>query len=60
MMLDLGDIVVIKETGKEGEIVDVSPKTPHVYAVEWEDGDSWDWGSFFEEDLIKLTEARTA
>ena len=59
-MLKLGDIVIIKETGKEGEIVDVSPTTPHSYAVEWEAGDSWDWGSFLEEDLLKLSDAKTA
>ena len=59
-MLKLGDIVIIKETGKEGEIVDVSESTPHAYAVEWADGDSWDWGSFIEENLIKVSEVRTA
>ena len=59
-MLKLGDKVIIKETGKEGEIVDVSETTPHSYAVEWEEGDSWDWGSFIEENLIKISEIQTA
>lgn len=59
-MLKLGDKVIIKATGKEGEIVDVSENTPYAYAVEWEDGDSWDWGSFIEENLIKVSEAQTA
>ena len=59
-MFSLGEYVEIIESGKIGEIVDISGGEPPTYAVEWEDGDSWDWGSFFEEDLIKLTEARTA
>ena len=59
-MLNLGDEVIIKETGKKGEIVDISEIVPHSYAVEWEDGDSFDWGSFGESDLEKISDAKTA
>ena len=59
-MFKLGDKVIIKETGKEGEIVDVSQNLPYAYAVEWEDGDSWDWGSFLEENLIKASDSKSA
>ena len=59
-MLKLGDEVIIKETGKKGEIVDISETVPHSYAVEWEEGNSFDWGSFGESDLEKTADIKTA
>ena len=59
-MFSLGDNVEIIESGKKGEIVDVSNGTPPTYAVEWADGDSWDISIFFAEDLRKISEIRSA
>ncbi len=59
-MLNLGDKVIIKGTGKKGEIVDVSETLPHSYAVEWEEEASFDWGSFGEADLEKIADIKTA
>lgn len=59
-MLNLGDKVLIKETGRQGEIVDISETLPHSYAVEWEEGNSFDWGSFGESDLEKIADVKTA
>ena len=59
-MLNMGDKVLIKETGKKGEIVDVSETLPRSYAVEWEEGTSFDWGSFGESDLEKIADVKTA
>lgn len=59
-MFVLGDNVEIIESGKTGEIVDISSGDPPTYAVEWEDGDSFDISIFFAEDLRKSSDAKTA
>ncbi len=59
-MFSLGEYVEIIESGKIGEIVDISGGEPPTYAVEWEDGDSWDISIFFAEDLKKRPEVKTA
>ena len=59
-MLNLGDTVIIKETGKKGEIVDISEALPHSYAVECEDETGFDWGSFGESDLETIADIKTA
>ena len=59
-MFKVGDIVEIIETGKVGEIIDVSSSSPPSYSVEWKDDDGWDWGGFLAEDLKKVSTYQTA
>ena len=53
-MFKLNEKVRIKKAGIIGEVIDISPNSPPSYAVEWEDGDSYDWKPCCEAELEKV------